>query len=38
MSNKEITITNANNQYNFICFKLKGLEDNISSYMEKWMD
>lgn len=30
MSNKEITITNANNQHNFICFKLKGLEDGIT--------
>jgi hypothetical protein len=29
MDVKEITITNANNQHKFICFKLKGLEDGI---------
>ena len=29
MDAKEITITNANNQHKFICFKLKGLEDGI---------
>lgn len=26
---KEITITNANNQHKFICFRLKGLKDGI---------
>lgn len=26
---KEIKITNANNQHKFICFKIKGLEDGI---------
>lgn len=26
---KEITITNANNQEKFICFKINGLEDGI---------
>ena len=27
--NKEITITNANNQEKFICFRLNGLKDGI---------